>query len=323
MKHCHVDTYHTDNFCGHCGETVEKAHYATLEEVNPEIFVDVKPYYPLAHAITGEVKSAYYYTRSSGSKRTETIQGYWWIEVVDRNNVAHSTSILAESDYMADITRGDIITLFLPEEHTLSSRICEQDAEKIVTHNQLAPCVFVHLETEQRQSIVPALSHAPKVAFTVVWPLITLLIFILSLWLFSLTFQGAGMLAIVTGVTFGFYESARNKAKDHQAQDKHNALLRTNAKILAISKFKLGYANLERDQDDNDVLCIHCAKRVPLSCGFCLYCGNKNTSKIDATIDETADIATLSAQADLLLSSKVSHHASLEMVEPVTSATDQ
>ena len=60
MQHCQNTVYATDLHCCDCGEALEqKRQMHTVEELSPDLLVDVKNYAPQASTITGVVKSMY------------------------------------------------------------------------------------------------------------------------------------------------------------------------------------------------------------------------------------------------------------------------
>lgn len=280
MKHCHSTVYYGDEYCGDCGETLTtKPLRHNVGELCPELFEDIKKYYPDAYAITGQVLESRLYKRFSSGSSRDLEYSYWWIKLESNTGEIIETSISAESKYTETIGRGDVLTLYYPTGMTLYHKIKGRDARSFVSHNKSVPCVVVHADDGQRYT-VEDIYPAPVQKSAWLWVLVGICVAI-----FMYVSQGHAsdalwIVSIAVALMTLYFEIKRNKAKFEYASEKYDALQASFKKMLNVTKLTLGYSNLSRNQSASDVICIQCHTRLPSDLAFCISCGTSNVPHV-------------------------------------------
>ncbi|OLQ94568.1 hypothetical protein BIY21_08785 [Vibrio ponticus] len=278
MKHCQSTIFHGDIYCADCGEVltdIPEKH--SVEDIYPNIFDDVRKYYKDVEAKTGRVLESRLYKRFSKTSSQNLEYSYWWVKLETNQGEIIETSISAEHKYTASVGRGDILTLYYP---TTMSLLYKQSRESksFVKNNQSAPCVVVH-DNEGQRYTVENLYPAPSKKSPWLWIVAGILT---ALPLFSAPGSSANSAWIVTvavALVALFLEIKRNKKKFEIATAKHEALNASFKKLLDVTKYQLGYNNIERHKQPSDVICIQCNARLPENTAYCVCCGNQSAVK--------------------------------------------
>lgn len=307
MKHCQSTIFHGDKFCADCGEvlsSVQKKY--SVEDVCPDIFDEVKQYYKEAEAKTGRVLQSRLYKRFSKSSSRNLEYSYWWIKLQTNQGEIIETSISAEHKYTTSIGRGDILTLYYPTTMTLLYKK-SRDAKKFVKDNQAAPCVVVHGDDGQCytvENIYPSPSKKTPWLWIVAGILSAITLFNGS----RSASESAWVVSIAVALIVLFLELKRNKKKFAFATAQHEALNASFNKLLKVTKYQLGYNNLERPKQSSDVICIQCNARLPENTRYCTCCGNQSAVQVPPAITtQYASNAEFGAVEPTLEASETNH----------------
>ncbi|MEJ6476708.1 hypothetical protein [Pseudoalteromonas piscicida] len=278
MTHCNQPTYINDKHCGHCGDDLDTSmQLKTIEALQPDVFEEIKDFYPNAKLVTGRVLSTYLYKRTYNNSENNLTYSYWWIELEDTKGQVHTTSVSAEKDFFKDLKRGDILTLFNPTPFSLNYRIFGGEAKKVVQHNQAPGGTINHLEGSQKYILESAYQPGEQ-SLSIVWFLLSALLFWVLYGNDTLPFDSAaGITAVVAIATYLFERNVRKK-RFEERKAKYQALLNTLDNLLNFSRYDLGYHVAERQQSDSDVFCFSCQKRLPAQLSYCPGCGENMTA---------------------------------------------
>ncbi len=284
MKHCQSTIFHGDKFCADCGEalsSVPKKH--SVEDVCPDIFDEVRQYYKEAEAKTGRVLESRLYKRFSKNSSRNLEYSYWWIKLETNQGEIIETSISAEHKYTASIGRGDILTLYYPTTMNLLYKK-SRDAKKFVKDDQAVPCVVVHGDDGQCYT-VENLYPSPHKKTAWLW-IVAGILSAIPLFSSRSGSEAAWVVSIAVASIVLFLELKRNKKKFAFATAQYEALNASFNKLLKVTKYQLGYNNIERPKQSSDVICIQCNTRLPENSGYCICCGNQSAVQEPPAITE-------------------------------------
>lgn len=322
MKHCQSTVFHGDKYCADCGEvlsSVPKKH--SVEDVCPDIFDEVRQYYKEAEAKTGRVLESRLYKRFSKNSSQNLEYSYWWIKLETNQGEIIETSISAEHKYTASISRGDILTLYYPTTMNLLYKK-SRDAKKFVKDDQAVPCVVVHSDDGQCYT-VENLYPSPSKKTAWLWIIAGILS---AIPLFNASRSGsepAWVISIAVALIVLFLELKRNKKKFALATAQHEALNASFKKLLEVTKYQLGYNNIERPKQSSDVICIQCNTRLPENSGYCICCGNQNAVQeppaITAQRASSAEFAAIGSVEPIHEASNTKHEVAQREHEQVAS----
>lgn len=277
MQHCQNTVYATDLHCSDCGEALEqKREMHTVEELNPNLLVDVRQYSPQASVVTGVIRSMYYYKRRHKTSKDDMLYGFWWLDVEDKNGKIHQFSVDAEKDVIANLQKGNVITAFQDTPLRLNYRIASNEAAKVVKNNRYMPIVIVHYADQQYRSWDKSINKY-YAGGTVAWLVASIIMFLVMLFAAKLEFLHA--LFATLPVTIGVFIAEHNYHKKAKARKEahYNAICAATDVIHSTTQHQLGYHMLARTPSKSDVICISCQQRISKDAAHCYCCGVKQT----------------------------------------------
>ncbi|MCG3865639.1 MULTISPECIES: hypothetical protein [unclassified Photobacterium] len=287
--HCKNAVYIGDKYCVDCGDALNDDYSPKdIIDINPTIFDKVKKFYPNVYSITGIVESTYYYKRGYRSSKNDIEYSYIWIVIKDKNGKEIQTSIPAESDYLLSIEKGQVVTLYYPNTYTLTYNILSKKDKKFVIDNSCAPCIFIHLNSEQRVSSVNDFNEYPSKNIAWMW-FFVLLIAAITFASFNITDP---IIILILSVCVGGFAYTKEKKVINNKFDRkllgYEAVKESVDQILSTNLFSLGYEFSQRAKNDCDIFCSHCHKRVSAEDAYCFDCGGAlfdEIAKNDAVIE--------------------------------------
>ncbi|MDI4652889.1 MULTISPECIES: hypothetical protein [Pseudoalteromonas] len=295
MQHCQNTVYATDLHCCDCGEALEqKRQMHTVEELSPDLLVDVKNYAPQANTITGVVKSTYYYKRRYKTNNDNMLYGYWWLEVEDKDGIIHEFSVDAEKDVIANLQKGNVITAFQETPLTLNYRIADGNARRVVKNDRFMPVVIVHFADQQYRSWDKTISRN-YTGGTILWLVLSVITFLIMLFAAKLEFLPALLASLPVAIGVFMAEHNYHKKAKAKQEAKYDAILAATDVMLSTTLNQLGYNMLARTPSKSDVICISCQQRISQDAAHCYCCGAKQ--HVEAIAEKEQSLAKDDEQA--------------------------
>ncbi|TMN71983.1 hypothetical protein CWB85_08975 [Pseudoalteromonas sp. S1727] len=292
MQHCQQAIYVTDNHCADCGEKLnEKPQLLSVEDIHPGVLDKLKKISPDAQMLTGIIKSMFYYKRQYKNANDNMLYGFWWLEVEDKNGVMHQFNIDAEKEILADLKKGDTITVFQPTQLFLTHKIATKEAKRKVLNNDFYPIVTAHFASSQRRSWDSAVNDKYQ-GSTGLWFIISLVMMIGLLCFTELEFLHATLLTLPVLIGILFMEIRRNKKEKLKKYTFYNYAKEVAEQILSTSKHQLGYDRLSRAHTNADIMCSGCQKRISSEALHCYECGEKQPHNTSDSPEKTAHLSS-------------------------------
>lgn len=272
MHHCGNELYLQDKFCSQCGEEIEQSKkLPTLTDLEPDLLADLLLSCPEAKTFTGRLKSSFYYKRRS--KGGNITYSYWWVTLESADGEIKQISIDAENEAFNSLKNGTVISLFEPTGINLYYPL-DNAAKGIVTNDLLASGVILHNDDGQVSTLTNHYNCSKPGVGGFVGLAIGLAI-IVSAIVAGMSDMGDDAILLGTFISAAcvvplYKNSMTTFQKEHTRKQSITATL---AKILAISKYQLGWHQLERTSRDNDTFCGTCDHRIQSDLHFCPQCG--------------------------------------------------
>ncbi|MGR5132178.1 hypothetical protein [Vibrio alfacsensis] len=277
MHHCGNTLYLQDKFCTQCGEEIEESRkLPKLTDLEPNLLEDLILSCPEAKTFTGRLKSSFYYKRRN--KGGNITFSYWWVTLESADGEVKQISINAENEAFNSLKNGTVISLLEPTDINLHY-LLDDAAKGIVTNDLLASGVILHNDDGQVSTLTNHYNCSkPRVGGFIGLGLI--LAIVATAIVAGMSDMGDG--AILVGIFISaacmvpLYNSNVTTFKKEFARKE--SITATLAKILEISKYQLGFHQLERTSLDDDTFCGTCEHRVQLDLHFCPQCGTSQTA---------------------------------------------
>jgi len=114
-----------------------------------------------------------------------------------------------------------------------------------------------------------------------------------------ITIESIALVSIIISVIALAFEIKRNNRKFTYAVLKYEALQASFKQMLDVTKYDLGYFNIERNRDNSDIICIQCNSRLPHDLNYCVHCGERNAPQENLLLEEGGKYGIVSSEENM------------------------
>lgn len=292
MQHCTKPIFASDKFCEDCGKEVAvKNQRSTVEEISPDILTELKVRYPRSSIVTGMITNLYLYKRKYVTKESHLIFSFWYLTLVTNQGETLELSVDAETTLGANLNKGDVISLLQPTLLSLNHKLESKAFKTIINNNDYADYIVIHAQDKQYKikGNDYDVSRQSKPIYTF---FVTCFVALFSFITLNYSIDTVINLTIAAMVITFIIEWTikNNKYKKHLLD--YEALSKTFDALSQISISELGYENLQRVKQDDDVICVSCQQRISIDSDYCFCCGIAQKNAITPPNDNVSLLTT-------------------------------